>query len=87
MKNLKEKDAGDKKMLHEEKKLTKIVEELTIFFLGIGATKLSSDIEFVGKTVNIHFKADYDLKYTKQIEHMEALLKEQKNEAIEDFYL
>ena len=32
-------------MLHEEKKVAKIVEELTIFFFGIGGNEMSSSIK------------------------------------------
>ena len=73
-------------MRHPEKKITKIIEELTIFFLGVGATKLSSSIALEGKDVKLKFCSDYDVKYEVQIKHMEEMLKQPKNEVLEDFY-
>ena len=32
-------------MLHEERKISKIVEELTVYFLAIGADDVSSEIK------------------------------------------
>ena len=40
-------------MVHEEKKITKIVEELTMFFFALGADKMSSGIEKMEKAVEL----------------------------------
>lgn len=73
-------------MLHEEKKIAKIVEELTIFFFGIGGEDMSSNIKRIGDEAVILFKSNYDKRYDYKIKAMENLLKEQKNEGIEDIY-
>ncbi len=73
-------------MLHEEKKIAKIVEELTIFFFGIGGNNMSSTIKRIDDEAVIIFKSNYDKSYDYKIEAMENLLKEQKNEGIEDIY-
>ena len=44
-------------MIHERRKVTKIVEEVTIFFFSVGATKMNSDIVYDGESAAIVFKA------------------------------
>lgn len=73
-------------MLHEEKKLAKIVEELTIFFFGIGGNEISSSIKYQGDKAVILFKSNYDDEYSYKLEFMESYLNGQKNEGIEDIY-
>ena len=38
-------------MIHERKKIARIVEELTLFFFALGADKIQSGIEEDGKNV------------------------------------
>lgn len=73
-------------MIHEEKKITKIVEELSIFFFSIGADKISSSIEKNGNQVKITFRSNYHPDYEHNIYTLEKYLKEPKNEAVEDIY-
>lgn len=73
-------------MVHEEKKITKIVEELTIFFFAIGADKISSRIEKMEKEMKITFRSNYLQEYEHSIYTLEKYLNEPKNEAIEDIY-
>lgn len=73
-------------MVHEEKKITKIVEELTIFFFAIGADKISSGIEKLEKETKITFRANYHAEYEDNIRSLQKYLNEPKNEAIEDIY-
>lgn len=73
-------------MIHEEKKITKIVEELTIFFFAIGADKISSGIEKMEKETRISFSANYLPEYEDNICSLKKYLNEPKNEAIEDVY-
>ena len=73
-------------MLHEEKKAAKIVEELTIFFFGIGGTKMTSSIERKGNVMYISFQSDFAPEKAYKIEGMEEFLKDQKNDGIEDIY-
>lgn len=73
-------------MIHEEKKITKIVEELTIFFFAIGADKISSKIEKLENETKITFCANYCTEYEDNIHSLQKYLNEPKNEAIEDIY-
>lgn len=73
-------------MFHEEKKVAKIVEELTIFFFAIGADRMSSGIEKDGNDVKIMFRSNYLPEYEHSIHTLEKCLNEPKNEAIEDIY-
>lgn len=73
-------------MTHEEKKVGKIVEELTMFFFTVGADKMNSGIERKGNQVKITFQSTYLPEYEHLIEVLENCLNEPKNEAIEDIY-
>lgn len=73
-------------MLHEEKKLAKIVEELTVFFFGIGGNDMSSSIKRVGQTAIISFKSNYDTNFSCKLESMKECLEGQRNDGMEDIY-
>ncbi len=73
-------------MVHGEKKLAKIVEELTIFFFTLGADKMSSEIEKVDRGAKITFRSNYLLEREHGIHSLEKCLNEPKNEGIEDIY-
>ena len=73
-------------MVHEERKITKIVEELSIFFFAIGAEKLSSEIEKGAREAKITFRANYLPEHEHSIHTLEKYLNEPKNEAIEAIY-
>ena len=74
-------------MTHEEKKVAKIIEELTIYFFSIGADKMNSGIEKMeDEMVKIIFRSNYKEKYSYSIETLEKCLNEPKNEAIEDIF-
>ena len=73
-------------MIHEEKKIGKIVEELTMFFFSVGSEKMSSGIEKEQDGVKITFCADYLPEYEHSIEKLEQYLNAEKNEGIEDCY-
>ncbi len=73
-------------MVHEEKKIAKIVEELTIFFFAAGADDIRSGIKKEDKHVIIEFQSNYDLEYRDKLERMHQYLNEEKNEGMEDIY-
>ena len=73
-------------MTHEEKKVAKIVEELTVFFFAIGADSMESGIKRDGNQVTITFGANYLAEYEDKIASLEKYLNEPKNEGIEDIY-
>lgn len=73
-------------MTHEEKKVAKIVEELTVFFFAIGADDMKSGIKREGNEVEITFESNYLEEYADRIHSLEKYLNEPKNEGIEDIY-
>ena len=73
-------------MTHEEKKITKIIEELTLFFFAIGAENIKSGIQKRDEKVTIHFESDYSADYEYRLHSLEKYFSEPKNEGIEDIY-
>lgn len=73
-------------MIHEEKKVAKIIEELTMYFFAIGANEMSSGIKRADNQVTITFRSNYHPDYEYKLDHMEEYLREPKNEGIEDIY-
>ena len=73
-------------MTHEEKKVAKIIEELTMFFFAIGADHMESGIRREGNQVTIHFDSNYLPEYEEKIASLEKYMNEPKNEGIEDIY-
>lgn len=73
-------------MIHEEKKIAKIVEELTMFFFTVGGDKMSSGIEKEGQEVKITFSSNYRPEFAHSIDKLEEYLNEPKNPGIEDVY-
>ena len=73
-------------MIHEEKKVAKIIEELTMFFFALGADEMSSGISRKDNQVTITFRANYHADYEYKLKHLEEYLTEPKNEGIEDIY-
>lgn len=73
-------------MTHGEKKIAKIVEELTMYFFAVGARNIKSGIKVEGTHAVITFQADYKEEERFRFEKMEEYLNETKNEGIEDFY-
>lgn len=73
-------------MMHDEKKVAKIIEELMMFFFGIGGNDMSSSVKRVGRNAIISFKSNYNPTFEHKLETMEAFLKGQKNDGVEDIY-
>lgn len=73
-------------MVHEEKKVGKIIEELTMFFFAIGADRIQTGIEKSDKQVVIEFKANFNPAYADRVERLSQFLNEEKNEGMEDIY-
>lgn len=73
-------------MIHEEKKVGKIIEELTMYFFSIGGDKISSSIEKSEAGVKITFRSNYSLEYDENIQYLEQCLNVEKNEGMEDIY-
>lgn len=73
-------------MIHERRKVTKIVEELTIFFFSMGATKMNSGIEYDGMSAQITFQSDFSPENRTRVEDLEKYFNEPKNAGMEDIY-
>ena len=73
-------------MVHEEKKIGKIVEELTMFFFSVGANDIYSHIERNGQQVVISFESDYAPEYAGNLQSLSKYLNEPRNEGMEDIY-
>lgn len=73
-------------MVHDEKKVAKIIEELTMFFFSLGSDQMSSKIERLEEEIKITFRANYLGEYEDRIHYLEDSFSEPKNEGIEDIY-
>ena len=73
-------------MLHDEKKVAKIIEELTMFFFDLGGQEISSSIKLHEGKAYIYFHSNYDLRYAHKLKVMEDFLKCNKNDGMEDIY-
>lgn len=73
-------------MIHEMKKAAKIIEELTMYFLALGATHVESSIDKEDRKGTIRLKADYDSQYRYKLDNLENLLNQPKNKGMEDLY-
>ncbi|HBA67814.1 MAG TPA: hypothetical protein DCZ40_00415 [Lachnospiraceae bacterium] len=73
-------------MIHDKKKVAKIVEELTLFFFALGADKIQSEIEKKEKEVVITFQADCSQGDAHKIAQMEKYLNCPKNDGMKEVY-
>ena len=73
-------------MIHERRKVTKIVEELTIFFFSMGGTKMNSGIEYDGISATITFSSNFLPENREKVEEFEKYFNEPKNDGMEDIY-
>ncbi len=73
-------------MTHEEKKIGKIVEELTMFFFSVGADDIRTEIKRQGEQVVILFESNYLPEYQCNLHRLKEYLNEPKNEGMEDIY-
>lgn len=73
-------------MIHERRKVTKIVEELSIFFFSLGATKMNSEIEYDGRTATITFSSNFAPENREKVTELEKYFNEPKNVGMEDIY-
>ncbi len=73
-------------MIHERRKLTKIVEELSIFFFSVGASKMNSGISYEKDLAVITFSSDFQPEYRKKVADLDKYLHEPKNAGMEDIY-
>ena len=73
-------------MTHEEKKIGKIVEELTMYFFGMGTDHIKTEIRRTGMQVEILLESNYEPEYAYNMHRLKEYLNEPKNEGLEDIY-
>ena len=73
-------------MIHEEKKVAKIIEELTMFFFTLGADEIETKIKREENRDIIWFSANYDAEYKEELHYLEKYLNNEKNDGLEDIY-
>ena len=73
-------------MRHDEKKIVKIIEELTVYFFALGANQIRSEINRDGKDTILLFQANYNPEYVANLYYLEEYLNCPKNDGIEDVY-
>lgn len=73
-------------MTHEEKKVGKIIEELTMYFFGIGADHITTAIDRDGMNVIITMESNYLPEYGEELKRLSEFLNEPKNDSVEDIY-
>lgn len=79
-------DGEGTRMIHEEKKVTRIVEELTLFFFAIGGMNTTASIERKTDQFIITITSDFDLEYQDKLQDLQTYLDEPKNDGMEDVY-
>lgn len=73
-------------MLHEEKKITKIIEELTIFFFSIGGNDITSRIQCKERSGMITFRSNFKPEYEYKLDYVEKHLLNYRGVEVEDIY-
>ena len=72
-------------MLHEQEKAGKIIAELTVYFLMMGAKKVTSSVILEETCGRITLEADYPPEKEDKLKELECL-KQQRDNGIEEIY-
>lgn len=72
-------------MFDEQRKTAKIVAELTLYFLSVGADEISSCIKNEENQETIRFRANYSPEEAERLDDLQCL-NAQRNSGIEDIY-
>ena len=73
-------------MDNEERKIGKIVEELTVYFINNGATDITTRVNTDGRNVTSTFKSAFAPENEHEIRKIEEFFEEPRNEGLEDLY-
>lgn len=73
-------------MIQEQKRATKIIAELTMYFLAMGSTRISSTILQEDGCGTITFQANYRPEDKQKLEKLEKTLNQQRYDSIEEVY-
>lgn len=72
-------------MIHEQEKAGKIVAELSMYFMALGAKKVSSTIALEGDHGKITFESDYPPEKEEKLKELECL-NQLRDNGIEEIY-
>ena len=72
--------------MHDRKKLSKITEELSMFFFSIGGDDQYFRIQLLPEKAIITFESTYDVRYAHKLETMDKLLNSERDDGVEDVY-
>ena len=73
-------------MIHEEKKVAKIIEELTMFFFTVGADEIETRIKRDDESDYIWMSANFNPEYRDELDYLDEFLNKEKNDGLEDIY-
>ncbi len=73
-------------MVHEEKKVAKIIEELTMFFFTVGSDEIETRIKRDENSDFIWISANYNPEYRDELDYLDEFLNKEKNDGLEDIY-
>ena len=73
-------------MINEERKIGKVIEELTIFFLNSGAQDIGTEIKRKGRFIYVTFRSDFASLYEDDVRKFEEYMNEPRNQGMEDMY-
>ncbi len=73
-------------MRHEDKKIGKIIEELTMYFFGVGANHIASAIIKEEEHFIITMESNFLPEYREDLQRLTEYLNEPRNDSIEDIY-
>lgn len=73
-------------MTHERKKLSKITDELTMFFFSIGGNDISFNIRLQNDDAVLTFESNYLPEHAHKLDGMERLLNSEHDYGVEDIY-
>ena len=70
-------------MVHEEKKVAKIIEELTMFFFTVGSDEIETRIKRDENSDFIWISANYNPEYRDELDYLDEFLNKEKNDGLE----
>lgn len=73
-------------MIHENKKLAKITEELSMFFFSIGGDDQLIRIKLRDGGAEIFFESNYKAEYSHKLESMDRLIHSERDDGVEDIF-
>lgn len=73
-------------MRHNGKKVVKIVEELTMYFISVEADNIESSLKREENQYVIRFHSTYNPEFRNNLDSLEKYLNQPRNEAMEDIY-